>query len=44
MTDKIRKMLFRLLIRLNDIQISLNNIFDTGDLPDTLKTLALKYK
>lgn len=30
--------------RLNNIQTDVQNIFDTGDLPDSLKTLALKHK
>ena len=30
--------------RLNSIQTDVQNIFDTGDLPDSLKTLALKHK
>lgn len=30
--------------RLNNIQTDVQNIFDTNDLPDSLKELALKYK
>ena len=30
--------------RLNNIQTDVQNIFDTNDLPESLKTLALKYK
>lgn len=30
--------------KLNNIQTDVQNIFDTGDLPDSLKTLALKHK
>ena len=30
--------------RLNEVQIDVQNIFDTNDLPDSLKDLALKHK
>lgn len=30
--------------RLNEVQIDVQNIFDVGDLPDSLKDLALKHK
>jgi len=30
--------------RLNNIQTDVQNIFDTSDLPESLKNLALKHK
>jgi hypothetical protein len=31
-------------MRLNEVQAGVQNIFECNDLPDSLKTLALKHK